>query len=292
MRAGPTSSALAAILLFPTPCTAQAGAGADPAVLVASSLPDAPAPQAPSASPTARPNPCPAPPGPAAAGREDRNVHPAEVPCTRRHLNWYQRFANGPRDKSLTPADKGWLAARNLFDPFNLLTVAGEAAISVAADSHNPYGPGFRGYGYYVGSSFTQDMTGEFFGTFLIPAISRQDPHYHRMEGAPITRRTRHAFMQIIWTESDSGAGMPNYANLVGFPVEDAIANLYVPGRHTNASADAQRCATALATAPIDNLINEFLPDVASHIHVQIVIIQRIINQVANTETLNSTASP
>jgi len=292
MRGGPIPSALAAILLFSAPGSAQAVAGADPAWLVASSLPDAPLPQTPSASPVARPNPCPATPGPAAAGRENRNLHPAEVPCTRRRLNWYQRFANGPTDKSLTPADKGWLAVRDLFDPFNLLTVAGEGAISVAADSHNPYGPGFRGYGYYVGSSFTQDMTGEFFGTFLIPAIAHQDPHYHRMEGAPIVRRTRHAIAQIFWTQSDSGAGMPNYANLAGFPIEDAIANLYVPGRHTNAAADAERYATALATAPIDNFLNEFLPDVASHIHVQIVIIQRIINQVANTETMNSTSSP
>lgn len=281
-----------AILLSSAPCSAQAPAGAHPVSLAAAPLPDAPVPQAPSASPTAKPNPCPAPLGPASANREDRNVHPAEVPCTPKRLNWYQRFADGPKDKPLTPADKGWLAARNLFDPFNLLTVAGEAAISVASDSHNPYGPGFRGYGYYSGSSFTQDMTGEFFGTFLIPAIAHQDPHYHRLEGDTIIHRVRHTALQIVWTESDTGRGMPNYANLVGFPIEDAIANLYVPGRHTNLSADAQRYATAIATAPIDNLLNEFLPDVASHIHVQIVIIQRIINQVANTETMNSTSSP
>ena len=35
---------------------------------------------------------------------------------------------------------------------------------------------------------------------------------------------------------------------------------------------------------PIDNFITEFLPDVARHIHVQIVLVQRIINQVAKTE--------
>jgi hypothetical protein len=40
-----------------------------------------------------------------------------------------------------------------------------------------------------------------------------------------------------------------------------------------------------LATAPIGNFITEFLPDVAKHIHVQVVIVQRIINQVANKES-------
>jgi hypothetical protein len=133
--------------------------------------------------------------------------------------------------------------------------------------------------------SFTQDLTGEFFGTFLIPSLTHQDPHYHRMPGRPIRRRIGHAIAQVFWTESDTGKAMPNYANLVGFAIDDEISNLYVPGRETDAGATAQRYATGLATAPIGNFINEFLPDVASHIHVEIVILQRIINQVARAET-------
>ncbi len=88
----------------------------------------------------------------------------------------------------------------------------------------------------------------------------------------------------MVWTQSDYGKGMLNYSNLVGFAIDDEIANLYVPGRETNLSASASRYATGLATAPIGNFITEFVPDVARHIHVQIVIIQRIINQVARSE--------
>lgn len=278
---------LAALLL-----SAVRGAGQVPAgsrLELAAALPDAPAAQVPSTSPTPRPNPCPVPPGAVTPGSvEDHAVHPAEVPCTHRHLNWYERFTNGP--KGLTPGDKAWLATRNLVDPFNLITIGGVAAISVGADSHSPYGPGMPGYGRYVGVSFTQDMTGEFFGTFAIPSIAHQDPHYHRLEGEPISRRAGHALLQIVWTQSDSGREMLNYANLAGFPIEDEIANLYVPGRRTNAAATAQRYGIAMATAPIGNFINEFLPDVASRIHVQVVVIQRIINQVAGSATMNSTA--
>jgi hypothetical protein len=108
------------------------------------------------------------------------------------------------------------------------------------------------------------------------------------MEKAPLRRRIQHAILQVVWTQGDNGKGMLNYANLVGFAADDGIANLYVPGRETDASASFARYGTALATAPIGNFINEFLPDVASHIHVQIVIIQRIINQVANKETMNA----
>jgi len=200
-------------------------------------------------------------------------------------INWYMRFENGPQVKPLTPKEKAWLATKNLIDPFNLLTVLGEAGISVAADSHSPYGPGFPGWGRNVGVTFTQDMTGEFFDTFLIPSIVHQDPHYHRMPHASYRRRIFHAIDQVVWTQGDNGKGMLNYADLVGFGIDDEIGNLYVPGRETNGSATAQRYAIELATAPIDNFITEFLPDVAKHIHVQVVIVQRIIDQVATKDS-------
>lgn len=204
-------------------------------------------------------------------------------------VNWYARFLNGPQVKALTPLEKAHLAARNLIDPFNLLTIAGEGAFSVGLNSHSPDGPGFHGYANYIGVSFTQDMVGEFFGTFLIPSIAHQDPHYHRMPNASIKRRVVHCITQVAWTEGDTGQSMVNYADVVGFAADESINNLFVPGLQTNLSATAARYQLDLATAPIDNFITEFLPDIASHLHVRIVLVQRIINQAARTET---TASP
>jgi hypothetical protein len=230
-------------------------------------LPDAPKPAS-SAAPSQR-------------KEFDCTAKPCQVPI----INWYMRFENGPLVKPLTPREKGWLATKNVIDPFNIITILGEAGISVAADSHSAYGPGFMGWQRYVGVSFTQDITGEFFNTFLIPSIVHQDPHYHRMPKASYKRRVFHAISQIVWTEGDNGKGMLNYGDLLGSAIDDEIGNLYVPGRETNGSATAQRYAIGLATAPIGNFITEFLPDVASHIHVQVVIVQRIINQVANKES-------
>jgi hypothetical protein len=199
-------------------------------------------------------------------------------------VNWYARFVSGPEVKPLTPAEKGRLAVQNLLDPFNLITILGEAGISVGANSHSGYGPGMTGYGRYVGVSFTQDMTGEFFGTFLIPSLVHQDPHYHRMPYASVRRRIFHCIDQVVWTEGDTGKNMVNYANTVGFAVDDAISNLYVPGQQTRFSASAERYIVGLATAPADNFVTEFLPDIARHIRVQVVILQRVINQVARTD--------
>ena len=208
-------------------------------------------------------------------------------PCPEPFVDWYMRFENGPQVKPMTPTEKGWLAARNVVDPFNVLTILGISAISVAADSHSAYGPGFPGWGRYVGVSFTENITSEFFGTFLICSVAHQDPHYHRMPNASLRKRIVHAADQVVWTQGDNGKGMLNYSNLVGTLIDDEIGNLYVPGRRTNANATAQRYSIALATAPIDNFITEFLPDIARHIHVQVVVVQRIIDQIATDRGTN-----
>lgn len=199
-------------------------------------------------------------------------------------INWYARFLNGPQVKALTPLQKAHLAGRNLVDPFNLLTIAAEGSIAIGANSHSPEGPGIHGLANYAGVSFTQDMVGEFFGTFLIPSLVHQDPHYHRLPEATLRRRVLHCLGQIAWTQGDNGKGMVNYADLVGFAAEDAVNNLYVPGQETALSASAARYGTGLTLAPIDNFITEFLPDLASHIHVRVVLVQRIINQVARAD--------
>ncbi|MGH9562152.1 MAG: hypothetical protein ACRD3S_11920 [Terracidiphilus sp.] len=201
-------------------------------------------------------------------------------------IDWYARFVTGPEVKPLSVKEKGRLAVHNLMDPFNLITIGGIAAISVAANSHSPYGPGIPGWGRYTGVSFTQDMTGEFIGTFAIPSLDHQDPHYHRMPNASIPRRIVHCIAQIGWTQGDDGRGMVNYASLGGFAIEDEIANLYVPGLQTRASATAARYAIGLATAPIANFEIEFLPDVARRVRIQVVIVQRVINQVARTDAV------
>jgi hypothetical protein len=106
------------------------------------------------------------------------------------------------------------------------------------------------------------------------------------MPKASIPHRVGHAALAVVWTNGDNGKGMLNYGNLVGFAIVDEISNLYVPGRATNLPASAARYGTGLAFAPTDNLITEFLPDVARHIHVQVVIVQRIINQVAKPDSV------
>lgn len=70
-------------------------------------------------------------------------------------VNWYARFVTGPNVMPFSPVQKLRLAADNLINPFNLLTITGVAGISVAADSHSVYGPGFPGWGRNVGVAYS-----------------------------------------------------------------------------------------------------------------------------------------
>jgi len=314
LESPPQSVRVAALLVlvlvlalhFPALLTAQAHRDEPRALAAVSLLPAAPVPQAsPSASPqtpTPQPtlDPCTlkntgatmAATGAMRAldvlGLTERSPAAAAMPVLIRvcvpHMpiiNWYARFLTGPQVKPLTPLEKAHLAAHNVIDPFNLITILGISAISVAANSHSAYGPGVRGFRRYVGVSLAQDTTGEFFGTFFIPSIAHQDPHYHRTPNASVTHRVFHCIDQILWTQGDNGRGMINYATLGGFAIDGAISNLYVPGQRTKLASSVARYTISLATAPVGNFVDEFLPDIARHIHVQIVIFQRIINQIS-----------
>ena len=196
----------------------------------------------------------------------------------------YTRFLDSSRPIPLSPAQKAHLALRNLTDPGNLATISYTSAYTIASNSHTAYGPGWSGFTRNTRYSFSQDATGEFFGTFLIPSLAREDPHYHRMPNAGIPRRIVHAVSRTIIAQSDHGKAMPNYSTLFTYPITAEIGNLYVPGIHGNGPSTVDRILTGYATDPIDNLITEFLPDVARHIHVRVVFAQRILNRISSDQ--------
>lgn len=188
----------------------------------------------------------------------------------------------------LTSAHKGILAIRAVTDPFNLLTIATFSAVSVAADAHSVYGPGFTGWGRLSGYSLGEDIQGEFTGVYVIPSLVHEDPRYHRMPRASIRRRIEHALIHTIISQHDDGSLMPNYATLVNYPLSAEISNLYVPDIGTNASDTAKRVLVGYATDPIGPVLAEFLPDFAKRFHIHIIFAQQILNRLA----LGSSAQP
>jgi hypothetical protein len=181
----------------------------------------------------------------------------------------------------LTSKQKGLLAVRAVTDPFNLLTIATFSGISVAADSHSVYGPGFAGWGRLAGYSFAEDAQGDFTGIYVLPSLFHEDPRYHRMPKASVKRRIEHALIHTIISQHDDGSLMLNYATLLNVPLSAEISNLYVPEIGTNVPDTAKRIGLGYATDPIGPLVAEFLPDFAKRVHVHIIFAQQILNRIA-----------
>jgi len=210
----------------------------------------------------------------------DPSRYDVPKPCTEL-IYPYQRFLTSNIVIPMTWQQKGYLALHNLADPFNFATILGVSAITVGADSHSAYGPGLKGFGKSVGVSYLQDATGQFFGAFAIPVLAHQDPRYFRRPQDRVIRRIVYSISRTVVSRSDTGQSMPNYATLLNYPIGAELANLYVPGIHPDGASTVARIFTGYALDPVNNLINEFLPDVASHVHVRIIIVQRILNNIA-----------
>jgi hypothetical protein len=218
----------------------------------------------------------------------DPSRYDVPKPCTEL-IYPYQRFLTSNIVIPMTWQQKGYLALHDLADPVNFGTILGISAITVGADSHSAYGPGLGGFGKSVGVSYLQDATGQFFGAFAIPVIAHQDPRYFRMPHAPFTKRLIYSISRTVVARSDSGKSMPNYATLLTYPISAELSNLYVPGIHPDGPSTVKRIFTGYALDPVNSLINEFLPDVASHVHVRIIVVQRILNNVASGNSIPGT---
>lgn len=219
------------------------------------------------------------PSGPSVCLADVSTTTPSEMSCARK-FDAFQRFVDSNDIHPLTARQKGILALRNTVDPYNFATISFLSGVAVASDPNSPYGPGFPGFARNFGVAYCETAVSEFFGTFLIPAVTHQDPHYHRMPNAPYPRRILHAITQVAWAQDDFGTPMPNYSVLVTTAVADGLSNLYVPGRRKDWGSAVTRYSTAIATDPIGNFVTEFLPDVARRVNVRIVLIQRVIDRV------------
>lgn len=74
------------------------------------------------------------------------------------------------------------LFARNTVNPFQFVATAAWAGIAQALDRYPTWGQGGEGYAKRYGAEYASMATFNFFGTFVFPAVLKQDPRYFRKE--------------------------------------------------------------------------------------------------------------
>ncbi len=162
----------------------------------------------------------------------------------------------------LTARGKWRLFVKDETDPFTFGWEAFEAGISQANNDFAGYGQGTAGYGKRFGAGLADETAGGFFGTFLFPSILHQDPRYYRLGGGPFKRRLGHALIRPVFTHADSGGRAFNWSGILASIATSSLSNAYYPEGNRGAGATFSRVAMSLPSSMIDQLINEFGPDI------------------------------
>jgi hypothetical protein len=209
-------------------------------------------PQAAQATPRAQA----APDAPSASSQKPDEKHP--------RLFWViptYTVADSKSVSPLTTRGKGRLFVKDATDPFNLFWVAFDAGIAQANNDFPEYGQGAAGYGKRLGSGLADATAGRFFGTFLFPSVLHQDPRYYRVGSGPFKKRIGHALIRPVLTHKDSGERAFNWSGLLGSIAASSLSNAYYPERNRGVGPTFSRVAMGIPFSMVDELFNEFGPD-------------------------------
>ena len=128
------------------------------------------------------------------------------------------------------------------------------------------YGQGAAGYGKRFGAILADEVSGGFFGTFLFPSILHQDPRYYRLGSGPFKKRLGHALIRPVLTHNDVGGRSFNWSGILGNITASSLANAYYPEGSRGVDDTFSRAAWSLPFSMIDELFNEFGPDLQKKI--------------------------
>jgi hypothetical protein len=180
------------------------------------------------------------------------------------HLFWILPTFSVADSKSVRPLTAGGkfrLFVKDKTDPFTIGWVAFEAGLAQVNNDFPEYGQGAAGYGKRFGAGLANETAAGFFGTFLFPSVLHQDPRYYRLGTGPFKKRLGHALIRPVLTHNDSGGRAFNWSGLLGSIATSSLSNAYYPDENRGVGATFSRVAMSVPFRMIDELVNEFGPD-------------------------------
>jgi hypothetical protein len=166
----------------------------------------------------------------------------------------------------LTAHEKFVLAMHDSVDYSSFVWAGILAGQGMALRSYPELGHGAAGYARYYWRSFADQASGAFFTEAIVPAITREDPHYYTLGDGSFFRRTTYALSQVVLTKTDSGGTSFNFSEILGNGMEAGLSNLYYPPQERGLRKTGENWATGLESAALNNIIKEFWPDIRHNI--------------------------
>jgi Carboxypeptidase regulatory-like domain len=172
--------------------------------------------------------------------------------------NFYVTYI--PDAAPLNTKQKFQLAWRSTVDPVTFLLIAGTAGVQQADNDFSGFGQGAQGYGKRYGAAYANLVTGTFIGSFMLPAILKQDPRYFYKGTGTVRERVLYAIANAVICKGDNGHWQPNYSGILGSLAAGGISNTYYPSKNRDGLAlTFENTLIGIGTTAAINVIQEFV---------------------------------
>jgi hypothetical protein len=105
--------------------------------------------------------------------------------------------------------------------------------------------------------------TNNFFGTFVLASLLRQDPRFFVRKSPTFREAVRYSLTRLVKTRTDSGEEAVNLSGLVGPLMGEALANAYLPGQERTLGNTLTRYAGDMGWRALGNLFREYWPSLS-----------------------------
>jgi hypothetical protein len=162
----------------------------------------------------------------------------------------------------LSSGQKLELAVDETIAPSRISASAFTASISQARNTLSGYGQEWGGYGKRFGSSMASGASSHLFGTFLLPAMLRQDPRYFVKLHGSAGERVWYAFRRVVVTRADPGGEVFNWSGVIGSLLAESLANSYLPEGERTTGKTFTRFGIRMGSIAASNIVKEYWPTI------------------------------
>ncbi|HVS88270.1 MAG TPA: hypothetical protein VHF01_08610 [Candidatus Acidoferrum sp.] len=162
----------------------------------------------------------------------------------------------------LSSGQKFELAVDESIAPSRFLASSFTAGIAQARNALPGYGQEWGGYGKRFGSSMASGASSHLFGTFLLPAMLRQDPRYFVKLHGTVRQRVGYALRRILVTRTDRGQEVFNWSGVIGALLAESLANSYLPDGERTTGKTFTRFGFRMGFSAASNIVKEYWPTI------------------------------
>jgi len=160
----------------------------------------------------------------------------------------------------LSPGKKFEVFVDNSVSLHMVIWAAMGSGVGQAADSSTGFGQEGGAYAKRFGSAMARHSSSEFFGTFLLASVLREDPRFFPEVNPSLGHSIKYSLQQLFVTRNDSGQRVANLSGLLGPALAEGLANAYWPDRNRTVGDTFVRYGLDLAARAGGNILRDYWP--------------------------------